>query len=94
MKKLFTPWLAEDQFDDSDAFCAYLVRYNKVCNTIRVILFAIAGVMLLIGYASTESVAYVHPWYTIAVAAMVLALGISLLISKNEKSLPPELRQP
>lgn len=93
MKKLFAPWLAGDTFEDDDAFFAYLVRYDKICNAVRVVLFAVAALALLIGYAASDSVAYVHPWYTIAVAAMALALGVSLLIAQNEKCLPPELRQ-
>lgn len=93
MKKMFTPWLAGDCFADDDAFFAYLLRYNQVCNAIRVVLFVIAAVTLMIGYASSDSVAFVHPWYTIAVAAMALALGVSLLIAQNEKALPPDLRQ-
>ena len=58
-----------------------------------VVLFAVAAAALLIGYASSDSVAYVHPWYTITVAAMALGLGLSLLIAQNEKCLPPERRQ-
>ena len=93
MKKLFTPWLAGDAFADEADYSAYLVRYDKVCNVLRVVLFAVAAAALLIGYASSDSVAYVHPWYTITVAAMALGLGLSLLIAQNEKCLPPELRQ-
>ena len=93
MKKMFTPWLAEACFADDNAFSAYLMRYNQVCNVVRVVLFIIAAVTLMIGYASSDSVAFVHPWYTIAVAAMVLALGVSLLIAQNEKVLPPNLQQ-
>ena len=75
------PTKARSRFDPTQ-------RYSM-----RVVLFAVAAAALLIGYASSDSVAYVHPWYTITVAAMALGLGLSLLIAQNEKCLPPELRQ-
>ena len=40
--KAFTPWRAAALFEDGDAWFAYLVRYDKVCNAIRVVLFAVA----------------------------------------------------
>ena len=91
--RTFTPWRAAALFEDRDAWFAYLVRYDKVCNAIRVVLFAVAALMLIAGYAMTDSVAYAHPWYTIALAALVPALLISLLIAQNEKQLPKELQQ-
>ena len=45
------------------------------------------------GYAMTDDVAYAHPWYTIALAALVPAFLISLLIAQNEKQLPKDLQQ-
>ena len=49
--------------------------------------------MLIAGYAMTDDVAYAHPWYTIALAALVPAFLISLLIAQNEKQLPKDLQQ-
>ena len=40
--RTFTPWRAAALFEDGDAWFAYLVRYDKVCNGIRVALFAVA----------------------------------------------------
>ena len=72
--RTFTPWRAAALFEDGDAWFAYLVRYDKVCNAIRVVLFAVAALMLIAGYAMTDDVAYAHPWYTIALAAVVPAI--------------------
>ena len=82
--RTFTPWCAAALFEDGDAWFAYLVRYDRVCNAIRVV---------LAGYAMTDDVAYAHPWYTIALAALVPAFLISLLIAQNEKQLPKDLQQ-
>ena len=40
--RTFTPWRAATLFEDGDAWFAYLVRYDKECNAIRVVLFAVA----------------------------------------------------
>lgn len=87
--RLVTPWRASALFDTDEAFFGFLSRYNKRCNTIRVILFAVALVMLLIGYAGVST----QPYYTICVAALVVALGLSLVIAQNEKQLPEDMRQ-
>ena len=87
--RLVTPWRAGALFDTDEAFFQYLSRYNKRCNTIRVILFAVALVMLLIGYAGVST----QPYYAICVAALVVALGLSLIIAQNEKQLPEDMRQ-
>ena len=98
--RLFAPWRAEHTFDDLDAYFAFLVRYNKVMNAIRVILFAAAAVLLIVGYAVDDgaggySIAAIatHPFYLIAVAVLVAALGASLVIIQNEKQLPQALQQ-
>lgn len=96
--KAFTPWRSEAYFEDDDTFCGYLVRYNRVCNTIRVILFAAAAILLFIGYNASDSESWSiaaisdHPYYIIAVGVLVLALGVSLIMIENEKKLPEELR--
>lgn len=95
--KTFAPWRAEAYFEDHEVFCGYLVRYNKVCNTIRVILFAVAAILLFIGYNVSDggswSIAAIsdHPYYIIAVGVLLVALGVSLIIIENEKQLPKEL---
>ena len=43
--RTFTPWRAAALFEDGDAWFAYLVRYDKVCNAIRVVLFAVAALV-------------------------------------------------
>lgn len=98
--KLFAPWRAEEAFDDLDAYFAYLVRYDKVLNAIRVVLFAAAAVLLIVGYAVDDgaggySIAAIatHPFYLVAVGVLVIALGVSLVIIQNEKQLPQELQQ-
>ena len=96
--KAFTPWRAGAYFEDEAAYCDFLVRYNKTCNTIRVILFAAAAILLFIGYNVSDggswSIAAIsdHPYYIIAVGVLVLALGVSHIIIENEKQLPDELR--
>ena len=96
--RAFMPWRADAYFEDDAAFCAYLVRYNKVCNAIRVILFAAAAILLFIGYNASDSTRWSlaavsdHPYYIIAVGVLVLALGVSLIMIENEKKLPEELR--
>lgn len=85
--KLFAPWKAEACFDDVDNFYDFLLRRNKVLNGIRTVFFLIAAVCLMLGYAFEP-----QPYNYIAVGALVLALGLSLVILQNEKQLPPELR--
>lgn len=87
--KLFTPWKAERYFDDLDVFFEFLLRRNRALNTVRVIFFAIAAVCLMLGYAFDP-----QPYNSVAVGALVLALGLSLVILQNEKQLPPELQNP
>ncbi len=87
--RLFTPWRAGVYYPDEERYFRFLSRYNRCCNLLRVILFAGAAVMLLVGYAGVST----HPYYAICVALLVLALGLSLAIAQNEKQLPEELRQ-
>ena len=86
--KLFAPWKAEACFDDLDAFYAFLLRRNKALNAVRVVFFLIAAVCLMLGYAFEPK-----PYNPCAVAALVLALGLSLAIIQNEKQLPDDLRE-
>ena len=83
MRKLFAPWTAGDCFDDLDVFYAFLLHRNVV----RVVFFLIAAVCLMLGYAFEP-----QPYNSVAVGALVLALGLSLVIIQNEKQLPPELQ--
>ena len=65
-----------------------LVRRNRFLNAVRVILFAVAAVGLILSYASDRKL-----YNYIAAGVLVVALGITLVISENEKQLPEELRQ-
>ena len=85
--KLFTPWKAEAYFDDPELFFDFLLRRNRALNAVRVLFFAIAAVCLMLGYAFDP-----QPYNSVAVGALVLALGLSLVILQNEKQLPPELQ--
>ena len=85
--KLFAPWKAESLFDDPDNFYDFLLRRNKTLNAVRVLYFAVAAVCRLLGYAFQP-----QPYNTVAVCALVLALGLSLVIQQNEKQLPSELQ--
>ena len=85
--KLFAPWKAEALFDDPDDFYDFLLRRNKALNAVRVLFFAVAAVCLMLGYAFQP-----QPYNAVAVGALVLALGVSLIIQQNEKQLPPELQ--
>ena len=87
MRKLFAPWTAGDCFDDLDDFYVFLLRRNKLLNAVRVVLFVVAAVCLMLGYAFDP-----QPYNSVAVGALVLALGLSLVIIQNEKQLPPELQ--
>ena len=87
MRKLFAPWTAGDCFDDLDEFYVFLLRRNKLLNAVRVVLFVVAAVCLMLGYAFEP-----QPYNSVAVGALVLALGLSLVIIQNEKQLPPELQ--
>ena len=84
MRKLFAPWTAEACFDDLDDFYAFLLRR---LNAVRVVFFLIAAACLMLGYAFEP-----QPYNSVAVGALVLALGLSLVIIQNEKQLPPELQ--
>lgn len=85
--KLLAPWKAESLFDDPDDFYDFLLRRNKALNAVRVLFFAVAAVCLMLGYAFQP-----QPYNAVAVGALVLALGLSLVIQQNEKQLPPELQ--
>ena len=87
MRKLFAPWTAGDCFDDLDEFYVFLLRRNKLLNAVRVVLFVVAAVCLMLGYAFEP-----QPYNSVAVGALVLALGLILVIIQNEKQLPPELQ--
>ena len=79
-----------------DWFCRTFTPWRDHASAsifIPVVLFAVAALMLIAGYAMTDDVAYAHPWYTIALAALVPAFLISLLIAQNEKQLPKDLQQ-
>lgn len=97
--RLFTPWNAEAQFDEPEAFYGFLLRRNRLLGTFRNLLFAAALVLLIIGYAIGDSgVGYSiadfanQPYYLIAVGVLVIALLLSLVMIQNEKQLPEELR--
>ena len=87
MRKLFAPWTVGDCFDDLDDFYDFLLRRNKLLNAVRVVLFVVAAVCLMLGYAFEP-----QPYNSVAVGALILALGLSLVIIQNEKQLPPELQ--
>lgn len=87
LKKVFTPWLSGDCFDDEAAYQDYLVRYDRVLNAVRIALFLIAAVGLILSYA-TDQARYNY----LAAGVLVVALGLSLIIIQNEKQLPEELR--
>ena len=87
MRKLFAPWTAGDCFDDLDDFYVFLLRRNKLLNAVRVVLFVVAAACLMLCYAF-----YPQPYNSLAVGALVLALGLSLVIIQNEKQLPPVLQ--
>ena len=85
--RLFAPWKAEGCFDELDDFYDFLLRRNRALNAVRVLFFA--AVCLMLGYAFEP-----QPYNFLAVGALVLALGLSLVIIQNEKQLPPELQNP
>ena len=87
MRKLFAPWTAGDCFDELDDIYDFLLRRNKLLNAVRVVLFVVAAVCLMLGYAFEP-----QPYNSVAVGALILALGLSLVIIQNEKQLPPELQ--
>ncbi len=87
MRKLFAPWTAGDCFDDLDDFYVFLLRRNRLLIAVRVVLFVVAAACLMLGYAFEP-----QPYNSVAVGALVLALGLSLVIIQNEKQLPPELQ--
>ena len=99
LQKTFTPWKCAALFDSEAEFEAFLVRRNRVLNGVRVALFAVAAVLLFLGYNVSDgggwSIAAVkeQPYYLIAVGVLVLALAVCLVIIENEKQLPEELRQ-
>ena len=86
--KLLLPWTAAFCFDAPDDFYQFLLRRNRLLNTIRVILFAVAAVALMLGYALDGG-----PYNTVALIALVIALAVSLVIIQNEKQLPREYQK-
>lgn len=98
--RLFTPWKSGDQFDSADAFFGFLLARNKALNVLRAILFGVAFVLLVLGYAVSDmtngySIADLanQPYYLIAVVVLLLSLGVSLVIMQNENELPPDMRK-
>ena len=87
VRKFFAPWTAGDCFDDLADFYDFLLRRNKLLNAVRVVFFLIAAACLMLGYAFEP-----QPYNSVAVGALVLALGLSLVIIQNEKQLPPEIQ--
>ena len=87
--RLVTPWRTGALFDTDEAFFRFLVSYDRRCNTVRVVMFAVAFVMLLMGYAGKST----QPYYAVCVIALVVALGLSLIIAQNEKQLPDDRQQ-
>ena len=81
MRKLFAPWTAGDCFDDLDDFYDFLLRRNKLLNAVRVVLFVVAAVCLMLGYAFEP-----QPYNSVAVGALLLALGLSLVIIRVKSS--------
>ena len=68
-------------------------------NIIRVVLFAVTMVLLILGYAISDtgngySIADLanQPFYLIAVVVLVIALGISIVMIENEKQLPKDMQ--
>lgn len=97
--RLFAPWRAGDQFESADAFYGFLLGRNKVLNVIRVVLFAVTMVLLILGYAVSDtgngySIADLasQPFYLIAVGILVAALGVSVVMIENEKQLPKDMQ--
>ena len=86
--RLFAPWRAGGFFEREEDFRQFLVRRNRFLNAVRVILFAVAAVGLILSYASDRKL-----YNYIAAGVLAVALGITLVISENEKQLPEELRQ-
>ena len=90
-RKLFTPWRAEDCFDDHEAYCRFLVQKDKRLNGVRVVLFVAAAILLMLGYALSDEVRNV--WYYSAAGCLAVALAVTLVVGANEKQLPKELQQ-
>lgn len=86
--RLFAPWRAGRFFEREEDFQQFLVRRNRFLNAVRVLLFVVAAVGLILSYASDRKL-----YNYIAAGVLVVALGITLVISENEKQLPEELRQ-
>ena len=86
--RLCTPWNAGGQFEDEDVFLAFLQKRCRALGGLRIILFALAAILLIVGYAMPS----VQPYYYIAAAVLVLALAVTLWIARTEKELPKEMR--
>ena len=76
--RLVTPWRAGALFDTDEAFFRFLVSYDRRCNTIRVVMFAVAFVMLLMGYAGESTVFCGIAGMLIASAGMMVIGVISV----------------
>ena len=83
--KLFTPWDAEPYFADRQSFLRFLQKKQKRMNVERIVLFAMAFLGLMFTYASDLKLGNY-----VAVGALVIAVVLTLLISKCEKVLAAE----
>ena len=87
--RTFAPWRAGAQFDTPAAFHAFLRRVNKRLGAVRAVLLVLAAAALMGSYAFD-----VRKLDFVAVIALVLVLGLSLIILQNEKTLHEEESAP
>ena len=81
-RRLFAPWRCGEDFEDGAAFTAFLQRVRRVWAVLRVVCLLAAAGCLMAGYAFTE-----QPFYSIAVAALVGMLLLTLGIGEIEKQM-------
>lgn len=97
--RTFTPWRAAAQFNDPDAFYGFLLARNKHLGRLRNVLFVVAMLLLMAGYAFPGEGGYSiadlanQPFYLIAAGVLVVALLVSMVMLQNEKQLPANLRE-
>ncbi len=87
--RTFAPWRAGAQFDTPAAFHAFLHRVNKRLGAVRAVLLVLTALALMGSYAFD-----IRRLDFVAVVALVLVLGLSLLILQNEKTLHEEETTP
>lgn len=79
-KKWFLPWTAQEQFESTQQFQAWLKRQHKRFTDLRMVLLVLAAAALLAGYALDS-----RPVMLVTIAPLALLLLATMALDQIEK---------